>query len=76
MADRPTYPDTRAYTDIDAGVGPDRAPATPASYPGTPRWVKLSGMITLGLVLLVVAVLVVTTALGLHTPGGPGGHAP
>ena len=28
----------------------------------------------IGLVLLVVVVLLVATALGLHTPGGPGGH--
>jgi len=39
-------------------------------YPGTPRWVKVS----IGLVLLAVVVLLVLTALGLHTPGGPGGH--
>ena len=45
-------------------------------YPGTPRWVKVSGIIVIGLVLLVVVVLLVAMALGLHTPGGPGGHAP
>ena len=50
-------------------------PSTPP-YPGTPRWVKRSAIIAIGLLLLVVAVLVVTTALGLHTPGGPGGHGP
>jgi hypothetical protein len=73
MADRPTYPDSTA----DPGVRPDRGPDTaPASYPGTPRWVKRSAIIAIGLLLLVVAVLVVTTALGLHTPGGPGGHGP
>jgi hypothetical protein len=43
-------------------------------YPGMPRWVKVSGLIVIGLVLLVVVVLLVATALGLHTPGGPGGH--
>ena len=43
-------------------------------YPGTPRWVKLSGIIIGGLILLVVLVLLVTTALGLHRIGGPGGH--
>ena len=41
---------------------------------GTPRWVKISGITALVLIVLIVAVLVVTTALGLHTPGGPGGH--
>ncbi len=45
-------------------------------YPGMPRWVKVSGIIVIGLALLVVVVLLVTTALGLHTPGGPGGHGP
>src|SRR3972149_2576977 len=40
-------------------------------YPGMPRWVKVSGIIVIGLVLLVVVVLLVATALGLHTPGGP-----
>ena len=43
----------------------------------TPRWVKVSGIIVIGLVLLVVVVLIVATALGLHTPSfGPGGHGP
>jgi len=40
----------------------------------TPRWVKVFGIVTLGLVVLVVVVLVLGTALGLHTPGGPSGH--
>ncbi|MCI0579196.1 MAG: hypothetical protein L0332_08675 [Chloroflexi bacterium] len=42
----------------------------------TPRWVKIFGISVLVLVLLVVAALLVATALGLHTPGGPGGHGP
>jgi hypothetical protein len=55
----------------DTGVGPGR------EYPSIPRWVKVSGIIVIGLVLLVVVVLLVATALGLHTPsGGPGGHGP
>lgn len=49
-------------------TGPD------GKYPGMPRWVRLFGLIALGLVVLLVVVLVVATALGLHTPGGPGGH--
>ena len=53
---------------------PNLDPGSPAAYPGTPRWVKVSGIVALVLIVLVVAVLVVTTALGLHTPGGPGGH--
>lgn len=43
-------------------------------YPGTPRWVKILGIIVIGLLVLVVVVLAVAAALGLHTPGGPGGH--
>jgi ABC-type Fe3+ transport system permease subunit len=42
-----------------------------ASYPGAPRWVKVS----VGIVLLLVVVIVLLTALGLHTPGGPSGHS-
>ncbi|MBI4321413.1 MAG: hypothetical protein HY675_23215 [Chloroflexi bacterium] len=56
----------------DTGLGPGR------EYPGMPRWVKVFGIIAIGLVLLVVVVLLATTALGLHTPpgGGLGGHKP
>ncbi len=36
-------------------------------YPGTPRWVKIAGIIALVLVLLVVVVMLV---------GGGGGHGP
>ena len=50
--------------------GPERAP-----YPGTPRWVKLFAVVTAAVVLVIVLVLGVGTALGLHTPGGPG-HQP
>ena len=53
---------------------PDIDTGSPSTYPGTPRWVKISGITALVVIVLVVAVLVVTTALGLHTPGGPGGH--
>jgi hypothetical protein len=51
-------------------------------YPGTPRWVKLSGLIALVLVLLV-GIVLVTGVGGAHGPGrhmpsggGPGGHTP
>jgi hypothetical protein len=40
------------------------------SYPGAPRWVKLSGMIVAGLG-LIVAIVVFT---GLGGPHGPGRH--
>ena len=74
MADRPAYPDSKGDPGDDAREGPARSSTT--GYPGTPRWVKVSGIIVLVLVLLVVGVLLVATALGLHTPGGPGGHGP
>jgi hypothetical protein len=67
MVDTPPTPSTRD----DTGVGPDDG-GSPA-YPGTPQWVKVSGIVVVGLVLMVFVVLLVTTALGLHTPG-PGGH--
>jgi len=55
----------------DTGVGPGR------EYPGIPRWVKVAGIIVIGLVLLVVVGLLVGSALGLHAPsGGLGGHGP
>lgn len=41
------------------------------TYPGTPRWVKVSGVATLVLVLLVVIVIVASG--GNH---GPGRHMP
>ena len=66
MADSPAYPDPGE----DTGVGPG------CDYPGMPRWVKLSGMIVIGVVLLALVALVAATALGLHSAGGPGGHGP
>jgi hypothetical protein len=55
-------------------VGPDRAP------PGTPRWVKLFGIIA---AVLVVAIVILALAGGDHGPsrhvpggGNPGGHTP
>ncbi len=56
-------------------VRPDRPP-----YPGTPRWVKVFGIIALVLVLLVVVMML--TDPGRHGPrrhiqsGAPGGHIP
>jgi len=74
MADLPPYPDTGD----DTGVGPHRG--TTAVYPGTPRWVKVFGIIALVLVLLVV--VMIFTGGGSHGPGrhlpsgGADGHAP
>jgi hypothetical protein len=57
-------------------VGPDRP-----VYPGTPRWVKVFGIIALVLVLLVV-IIMFTGVGGEHGPGrhissgGAGGHRP
>ena len=50
-------------------------------YPGTPRWVKVSGIIVIVLVLLVV-IIMVTGVGGEHGPGrhlpsgGAGGQTP
>jgi hypothetical protein len=67
--------------DADLGVGP--AGSSTTTYPGTPRWVKVSGIVVLVLVLLVVAVLVASGGQhgpGRHVPAGApgrsGGHAP
>ncbi len=65
MADRPAAPEPQ--------IGTGGGLPTAATYPGTPRWVKLAGIVALILVLAVVA-LIVATVLGLHSPGGPAGH--
>lgn len=64
MADPPPYPDA----DPDASMGPDRGSTT-----GTPRWVKVFGIVALVVVLLVVIVLFVQGSGGGH---GPGRHTP
>ena len=58
MADPPPYPDAD-----DSGGGPERESAN-----GTPRWVKVFGIIALVLVLLGV-VLLLTGRGGEHGPG-------
>ncbi len=69
-----TQEDTRI---ADPTPGDDTSVGPGHEYPGMPRWVKVSGIIVIGLVLLVVVALLVGTALGLHTPpAGPGGHGP
>lgn len=72
MADLPAYLDKGGDTDDEGGVGSERS--TPR---GTPRWVKVFGIITLVLVLLFVISLLagVRHGPGLHTPSGDaGGH--
>ena len=65
MADRPAGPDAE-----DTGARTDRESVT-----GTPRWVKVLGVVTLVVVLLFVALLLAGGA-GRHGPGrhGPGRH--
>lgn len=72
MADLRPYPDAKGDPGEHPGLGPDRG--SPTAYPGTPRWVKVSEIAVIGLALLVGVVLLVATALGLHTSGGPSGH--
>jgi hypothetical protein len=43
------------------------------SYPGTPRWVKVSGIIVIVLVLLVVIMLLTGHGPGRHTSSGDAG---
>jgi hypothetical protein len=65
MADAPPYPDTGEDT-ATAG-GPDRDVTT-----GAPRWVKVFGVIVLGLAVLFVG-LKLTGVGGNHGPGRHGG---
>ena len=62
MADSPPHPDTGN----DTGVGPDRESTT-----GTPRWVKVFGIIALGLVVL----FFILRLAGVGGGHGPGRHA-
>lgn len=67
MADPARSPDTGAET----GVGPD-----PGAPPGIPRWLQVSGLIV---VLLIVLVVGISFIAGMeHGPGqfGPGQHGP
>ncbi len=57
MADPPSYD-----SNGDTGVGPE-----PGSTAGTPRWVKVFGLIALVVILVVVILLLA---------GGGGGHGP
>jgi hypothetical protein len=72
MADPAPYPDSNADPGDDTGVGAVRGSTT-----GTPRWVKVSGIIV-GVLVLVFLVLQLTGVGGEHGPGRhiPGGNAP
>jgi hypothetical protein len=61
MAHQPPSP----ATGDDSGAGADRRPIP--GYPGTPRWVKVFGIIALILVLL--AVFIFFAGRGGHSPG-------
>jgi hypothetical protein len=50
----------------------DTSAANPSPYPGTPRWVKVLGIIIL--ILIILAVIALATGLG--GPHGPGRHLP
>ncbi len=68
-------PDTNDATD----VGPDRERPDRRSTVGTPRWVKVSGIIALVLILLLVVMMLVgggNHGPGRHVPSGDaGGHS-
>jgi hypothetical protein len=71
MTDLP--PDSKSNNDTGVGSTEDRPP-------GTPRWVKVFGIIVLVLVLLVAGLMIFgggEHGPGRHTPSGvPGGHTP
>jgi hypothetical protein len=62
--DRPPYPPTDQ--DTDTGVAPDREPTT-----GAPRWVKVLGIIVLGLAILLIGLKLA----GIGPDHGPGRHS-
>ena len=66
MPEQPSSPDSGGHT----GAGTSRAP-DPGTPPGTPRWVKVSAIVVIGLVLL----FVILHLTG-NSPVGMGGHAP
>jgi hypothetical protein len=68
MADTPAPP----HTGDDTGIGPDRESST-----GTPRWVKVFGVIAFVVVVLFVVVMLIGGSdhgPGRHTPGGGGSN--
>ena len=67
MAELPPHPDSQSDTGDDTGGGPGRGSTT-----GTPRWVKVIGVIAITLVLLF-GILLLTGGPDRH---GPGRHMP
>jgi hypothetical protein len=63
MADPPPYLDSDSDTGDDSREGPDRG-----STIGTPRWVKVFGIIFIILVLMFVILHLFGRGLGGHTP--------
>ena len=63
MAVPPHYPDSNSDTGDDTRVRPDRG-----SPPSTPRWVKVSAIIVIVLVLLFVILHLTGLSLGGHIP--------
>ncbi|MBM2848786.1 MAG: hypothetical protein HW418_1728 [Anaerolineales bacterium] len=63
MADLPPYPDSSSDTGDGTRVRPDRR-----SPPSTPRWVKVSAIIVIVLVLLFVILHLTGLSLGGHIP--------
>jgi hypothetical protein len=74
MSDLPTYPDSNGDSGGDTDGGPDRGATT-----GTPRWVKVFGIIAIVLVLLFVILLLTGRGHGpaRHLSSGdpPASHA-
>ena len=54
------------YTDASGEIDAQATRGSSSGYPGTPRWVKVSGIVALSLILLVVVVMVL----------GGGAHGP
>jgi hypothetical protein len=72
MADLPPDSDSNAETGGDSGTGSDRE-----STRGTPRWVKVFGIIGLALALLMGLMLLTGHGPGRHLRhGSVGGHIP
>ncbi len=61
MADQHPRPGSRPHTSDDTGMAPDRGSST-----GTPRWVKVFGIIAILLVLLLVILHLTGNSLGGH----------
>jgi hypothetical protein len=67
VVEPPRSPDASDDTGAGAGRG---------SITGTPRWVKVFGIIAVALVVLVIFMLLTGHGPGRHASGGLGYHAP